>query len=90
MLAVADPGEGGPPPLFLDQNEARKAAKKIFVAVPPPPPPYLKVWICHWLVPVSWRLPGTCNSKRIPRLNNVRKRYSLTIKDNLAISCYSV
>ena len=39
MLAVADPGEGGPPPLFLDQNEARKAAKKIFEAVPPPPPP---------------------------------------------------
>ena len=89
MLAVADPGEGGPPPLFLDQNEARRAAKKNFEAVPPPPPPlYLKVWIRHWLVPVSWRLPGTCNS--IPGLNNVRKRYPLTIKDNLAISCYSV
>ena len=41
-------------------------------------------------VPVSWRLQGTCNSKRIPGLNNVRKRYSLTIKDNLAIPCYSV
>ena len=38
MLAVADPGEGGPPPLFLDQNEVRRAAKKIFEAVPHPPP----------------------------------------------------
>ena len=42
------------------------------------------------LVPVSWRLQGTCNSKRIPGLNNVRKRYPLTIKDNLAIPCYPV
>ena len=38
MLAVADPGEGGPPPLFLDQNEARKAAKKFLrLSLPPPP-----------------------------------------------------
>ena len=35
MLAVADPGEGGPPPLFLDQNEARK---KKFLRLSPPPP----------------------------------------------------
>ena len=32
--AVADPGEGsgrpGPPPLTLDQTEARRAEKKIF------------------------------------------------------------
>ena len=44
---VAEPGEG--PPLFLDQNEARRAEKKIFEAghLPPlsqglddrPPPP---------------------------------------------------
>ena len=39
MLAVADPGEGGPPPLFLDQNEVWRAAKKIFEAVPHPPIP---------------------------------------------------
>ena len=38
--AVADSGEGpgGPgPPLFLDQNEARKAEKKFFLRLPPPP-----------------------------------------------------
>ena len=31
--AVAESGEGPGPPLFLDQNEARRA------------PPYLRVWI---------------------------------------------
>ena len=42
-----------PPPLFLDQTEARRAGKKIFGRPPPPPPPptfYVKVWIRHW----SW------------------------------------
>ena len=41
-----------PTPLFLDQNEARRADKKNFESAPPlsqgldePPPPYLKVWI---------------------------------------------
>ena len=34
-----------PPPLFLDQTEARKNS---FETAPPPPPPYLKVWIRHW------------------------------------------
>ena len=63
--AVADSGEGpgGPgPPLFLDQNEARKAEKNFFFeAAPPaylrvlitaPPAPYLKVWICHCSAPI--------------------------------------
>ena len=43
-----------PTPLFLDQNEARRADKKILSPPPPlsqgldePPPPYLKVWIRH-------------------------------------------
>ena len=44
IFALADPGErhgdAAPPPLFLDQTEARKA-KNIFLGVclPPPPPP---------------------------------------------------
>ena len=37
--AVAEPGEGPGPPLFLDQNEARRA------------PPYLRVWITAPLPP---------------------------------------
>ena len=44
---VTDPWEGPgglAPPLFLDQNEARRA-KKFWGGRPPPPPPYLKVWI---------------------------------------------
>ena len=45
-----------PTPLFLDQNEARRADKNNFESAPPPylrvwmnppPPPYLKVWIHH-------------------------------------------
>ena len=41
-------GGGRPPPLSLDQTEARKAEKKLFGdPSPPPPSPYLKVWICH-------------------------------------------
>ena len=64
---MADPGEGPGwpgPPLFLDQNEARRAEKNFFetapspphlrawmTANPPPPPsPYLKVWIRHSLM----------------------------------------
>ena len=43
-LSVADPGEGSrnppPPPLFLDQTEARMA-ENIFWR-PPPPPPFSK------------------------------------------------
>ena len=66
-VRLQNPGEGpgGPgPPLFLDQNEARRTEKIFFKAgpgplseglddrptPPPPPPPYLKVWICHWTV----------------------------------------
>ena len=45
-VSVVDPGEGrggpGPPPLFLDQIEARRAEKYIFETGAPP---YLKVWI---------------------------------------------
>ena len=53
-------GSGGAPPLFLDQNETRRADKLFFFLRPPPPlspglndcppPPhsfYLKVWIRH-------------------------------------------
>ena len=36
-------GGAAPPPLFLDQNEARKAEKKIFLR--PGPSPYLRVWM---------------------------------------------
>ena len=41
---VADPGEGPgpPPPLFLDQNEARTAENIFFEAGPPT---YLRVWM---------------------------------------------
>ena len=43
---LQDPGEGpvgpGPPPLFLDQNEARSAEKIFFEAAPHP---YLRVWM---------------------------------------------
>ena len=65
-VRLQNPGEGpgGPgPPLFLDQNEARRTEKIFFEAGPaplseglhdrpnpPPPPPYLKIWICHWTV----------------------------------------
>ena len=37
LSSVGDPGKGSgwrpPPPLFLDQNEARRAGKKIFESV---------------------------------------------------------
>ena len=47
-----------PPPLFLDQNEARRAEKIFFEACPHPlsqglddrAPPYVKLWIRHWTV----------------------------------------
>ena len=50
---MADPGEGpgGAPPLFFDQNEARRAEKMFLQTAPPylrvwmTAPPYLKVWI---------------------------------------------
>ena len=58
LITVADPGEP-PPPLFLDQTEARRAEKIVSETAPPlfskglndppPPPPYLKVWIRHWI-----------------------------------------
>ena len=49
---------GAVPPLFLDQNEARRAEKIFLEACPHPlsqglddrAPPDLKVWICHWTV----------------------------------------
>ena len=54
---MADQGEPAPPPLFLDQTEARRAEEK---NLRPPPllsqglddhplPPYLKDWIRHGL-----------------------------------------
>ena len=47
MDSVADPGKGPGGtslPLFLDQNEARRAEKNFFLR-PGPPPPYLRVWM---------------------------------------------
>ena len=61
-MAVADLGEvPGPPPLFLDQTEARRA-EKIFSGDHPPlsqglddrAPPYLKVWIRHCMGHFGW------------------------------------
>ena len=56
---------GACPPLFLDQNEARRAEKNIFETGPPPYlrvwmarsplPPYLKVWICQCSVLILLR-----------------------------------
>ena len=45
ICKVADPGvgPGGPPPLFLDQTEARRAEKKFFWETGPPP--FLRVWM---------------------------------------------
>ena len=34
-----------PPPLLLDQSEARRAEKIIFKTGSPPPPNYLRVWM---------------------------------------------
>ena len=63
MQDLGEEHGGAGPPLFLDQNEARRAEKIFFEAcshplsqglddrsTPPPPPPYVKVWICHWTV----------------------------------------
>ena len=41
--AVAEPGEGPGPPLFLDQNEARRATIISGSRLPPPPPPTLSL-----------------------------------------------
>ena len=48
----ADPGEGpgGPPPLFLDKTETRRAEKKKFLEIAPLPP-YLRVWMTTSLPP---------------------------------------
>ena len=45
--AVAEPGDGPGPPLFLDQNEARRASPYLRVWITAPPPSYLKVCIRH-------------------------------------------
>lgn len=47
-VTVADPGKGlgaHPPPLVLDQTEARWAEKNILEDAPPPPPFYSRVWM---------------------------------------------
>ena len=59
MQDLREEHEGADPPLFLDQNEARRA-EKIFSEARPhplsqglddrPPPPYVRVWIRHWTV----------------------------------------
>ena len=38
-------GRGPPPPLFLDENEARRAGKMFFLRPAPPLPPYLRIWM---------------------------------------------
>ena len=43
-----------PPPLFFDQNEARRAEKIFLETVPPPPLPYLSVWMTA-PPPLIWR-----------------------------------
>ena len=42
-------GQALPPPLFLDQTEARRAENKFWrpLPTPSPPPPFLKAWIRH-------------------------------------------
>ena len=46
------PGGGRPPPLFLDENEARRAEKIFFEAGPPP---YLRVWMTGPPPPPIWK-----------------------------------
>ena len=50
-INISDRSRGGDrePPLFFDQNEARRAENNFLGdrPLPPPPPPYLKVWIHH-------------------------------------------
>lgn len=47
--------QGPPPPLFLDQNEAKRAEKYFWRPPPPPnPPPYLEVWIRQWIVSATY------------------------------------
>ena len=63
---MADPGEGpgpAPPPLFLDQTEARKAEKIIFLR--PGPSPYLSVWMTVPRPPFIWR----CGSATVSMYN---------------------
>ena len=68
---VADPREGpggpGPPPLCLDQIEARRAEKNCFWDRPP----YLRVWMT---APPIWRSGSAtvdCTWKRVPKdVNN--------------------
>ena len=58
MQDLGEEHGGAGPPLFLDQNEARRAEKIFFEACPHPlsqglddrASPYVKVWICHWTV----------------------------------------
>ena len=58
MQDLGEEHGGADPPLFLDQNEARRAEKIFFEACPHPlsrglddrASPYVKVWICHWTV----------------------------------------
>ena len=62
LISAADPGKGpgrpplSPPPLCLEQNEARTAGKFVFGDCPPLsqsldgcPPPHPKVWICYYI-----------------------------------------
>ena len=49
---VADPGEGPPLPLFLDQTEARRAKNFFLETSLSPVPHYLKVWIQHCRIEV--------------------------------------
>ena len=55
---MADPGgPGGPgPPLFSEQNEARRAEKILR-----PTPPYIRVWMTPPPPPASGSAPGIVN-----------------------------
>ena len=58
MQDLGEEHGGAGPPLFLDQNEARRAEKNFFEACPHPlsqglddrASPYVRVWIRHWTV----------------------------------------
>ena len=58
MQDLGEEHGGAGPPLFLHQNEARRAEKNFLEACPHPlsqglddrASPYVKVWICHWTV----------------------------------------
>ena len=87
-IPVPDPGEGtAPPPLFLDQTEARRAEKYIFLQTgppafykslddaPPPPPPHLKVWSRQCIL--SLKTPQMGVTLGVQAVNLILKLYNI-------------